>query len=62
MKKLELNQMENLHGGECMKTATKVLMASAAIVAGALTGGIGYLFMAWGLYTLPDTMTTCEEF
>lgn len=63
MKKLELNQMEAFQGGECTKTATKVLMGVASAVVGAATGGIGLVFMAWALYEVADTMTSevCEE-
>jgi len=60
---MNLNEMENISGGECAKTATKVLMASASAAIGIATGGIGLLFGAWALYTVADTMTSgCEEF
>tara|TARA_R110002033_G_C3890885_1_gene238824 strand:- start:3775 stop:3969 length:195 start_codon:yes stop_codon:yes gene_type:complete len=63
MKTLELNQMEELQGGYCTKTATKVLMGAASAVVGAATGGIGLIFMAWAIYEMADTMTseTCEN-
>lgn len=56
MKKLELNQMENLEGGlsECLtnRLAGSAGIATGLIIAGALTGGIGFavagLLFAWG--------------
>lgn len=64
MRKLEFQEMENINGGECYKTATKVLVGAAGVTIGVLTGGLGALaFAAWGMYELADTMTSgCEEF
>jgi Na+/glutamate symporter len=63
MKTLELKQMEELQGGECTKTTTKVLMTVASATVGVLTGGIGLIFAAWSMYELADTMASqeCEE-
>ena len=60
MKTLELNQMENIEGGDCTKTSTKILMGAASAVVGAATGDIGLIFMAWALYEVADTMTSEE--
>ena len=64
MKKLELNQMENLQGGECTKSATKVLLATAAITMAVATGGLFAIAIAgasWW-FTMDSALTTCEEF
>lgn len=43
MKKLELNQMENLHGGGC---GLALGGYAATIIIGALAGPIGWAFIA----------------
>lgn len=63
MKTLELNQMENLEGGEyngCTKTSTKILMGIAAAAVGAATGGIGLLFGGWAFYQAMEAGTSGE--
>ena len=61
MKKLELIQMENLDGGRCTKTTTKILVGVAAATIGVATGGLGaLLFVAWDLYQIADTMGSGE--
>lgn len=61
MKSLDLNQMEIVQGGECTKTATIVLMAMAGAAYGVATGGVGYIFGGWALFTMLDNMETCQE-
>lgn len=59
MKTLDLNQMEIINGGECTKTATKILVTMGATAVAAATGNI---FMAgWGLFEIYDMMDDCEE-
>ena len=53
--------MENISGGYCTKTATKVLMGLAGATIGVATGGLGYIFGAWAFYSMLDSMDTCEE-
>jgi hypothetical protein len=47
MKKLELNQMENLEGGKyCTKEATGILLATGTLFFVAATGGLGAFALA----------------
>ena len=53
MKKLELNQMENLEGGKyCTKEAVGVLLATGSLIFAAATGGLGALAIAGFSYYL----------
>ena len=59
MKKLELNQMEIINGGECTKTATKMLVTMGGTFVAAATGNI--FMIGWGIFTMYDMVGNCEE-
>ena len=64
MKQLNLDQMETLSGGDCEKSAAKVLIALGAATAAVLTGGLFAIVVGVASFVIAtdDAVDNCETF